>query len=99
MKSSYQRRLFRVFLFLSIVPAIALTIAGYYLTTEVGFQDVDHSPITAQATDYYNDYLFDRIEQALVSMSEPSGVLSDRLDFLFGDVRPGQMYPHKKAPH
>ena len=83
MKSSYQRRLFRVFLFLSIVPAIALTIAGYYLASEVGFQDIEHSPITAQATDYYNDYLFNRIEQALLSMSEPSEVLSDRLDFLF----------------
>jgi len=62
---------------------MALTIAGYYLTAEDGFQDPDHSPITSQATDYYNDYLFNRIEQALVSMSEPSGLLSDRLDFLF----------------
>jgi nitrogen fixation/metabolism regulation signal transduction histidine kinase len=83
MKSSYQRRLFRVFLFLSIVPAMALTIAGYYLTAEDGFRDPDHSTITSQATDYYNDYLFNRIEQALISISEPSGLLSDRLDFLF----------------
>ena len=83
MKSTYQRKLFRLFLLFSILPALGLAIAGYYLTTEETLSTLaTHSPVAA-ATNYYNDFLFQRITRELDGQIEGKSTAGIHLDFCF----------------
>ena len=67
MKSTFGNRLFRLFLLLSIAPALILTLFGFYLTLETGhLLDDRGEQLDTKVTDYYNSLLFDKIEDALV---------------------------------
>ncbi|MCK4632801.1 MAG: HAMP domain-containing protein [candidate division Zixibacteria bacterium] len=98
MKSSFGRKLFWLFLVFSLVPAVLLTVSGYYLT--VGFGELTVSPSSqsrSQLAGYLNDYLFDQIEQSLVIASEDSPA-STELDFYFQTDGDTVIFPINRVP-
>jgi two-component system nitrogen regulation sensor histidine kinase NtrY len=90
MKSSFQRRLFRLLLVFSVVPAVLLALVGYYLMSETTPPPADTSSGITAVTDYYNNFLFQRIEQSLRSYVQSGPTGSDGLDFLF-ESKDGQV--------
>lgn len=90
MKSTFGNRLFRLFLILSIIPALILTLFGFYLTLESGhLMDGRTDADEAEVTDYYNDLLFDRIDSALAHFTPLPDTSVPFVDFIAGEDSDG----------
>jgi len=83
---SFAQNLFFLFLLFAIIPSIILTLFGYYLLTETS-SPVENNTVTGpdEITAYYNNYLFDRIDEGIENYTVTSRVDSPFLDFLFKD--------------
>lgn len=84
MESSFGKRLFRLFLLFSLIPAVLLALVGYYLASEHGLMaDTRESLSPAKLAGYYNDYLFARIDKDIEGFMDTrdAGTLSS--DFAF----------------
>ena len=85
MKSkSFGHKLFLLFLMFAIIPAVIITLFGYFLLVESGDQTEyreNHYP--EELTRYYNDLLFANIEDAITSYLATARTASPLLDFIF----------------
>ncbi|MFZ5979575.1 MAG: ATP-binding protein [Candidatus Zixiibacteriota bacterium] len=84
LSKSFARNLFFLFLLFAIIPAVILTLFGYYLLNETGSPtDSERIADPEELTAYFNDYLFDRLETGLDNYLASARVDSLFLDFLF----------------
>lgn len=82
--SPFGKKLFRLFLLFSLVPAILLALAGYYLvieTSSLPSTETDH--YSKELTNYYNDFLFKNIDGCLDDPHLDSNALLTYPDFVF----------------
>jgi len=84
MKVSFRTRIFQLLLMFAVIPAVLLTIFGYYLATRTPFPNSDESnePVSG-LTDYYHDLLFEEIAQTLEKYQQDQTVGVGAVDFLF----------------
>lgn len=88
MAQTFSGKLFRQFLVFSLIPTLAMALAGYFVAS----QTADHSerqeslPSVIPAS-YFNDLLYDRIEKGLATWQSDSASIPLILDFLI--VFPG----------
>jgi len=83
MKSGFGRKLFRLFLLFSLVPAAVLTVLGYYLAQETTFLQSDLPTVEpTELNDYFREYLNARIDSALSRADQSNGQSVFDLDFL-----------------
>lgn len=86
MKVSFRNRIFQLLLVFAVVPAVALTVFGYYLATRTPFRESGETGgQVAGLTDYYHDLLYKDITRALTSYRQGHQTGAE-LDFLFAVV-------------
>jgi nitrogen fixation/metabolism regulation signal transduction histidine kinase len=84
MRSSFRRKLFRLFLLFALVPAILLALVGYYLAVDTSsLPPAQPDQYAKELTTYYNNLLFQRIDSCLESYLSDSSRFSPLLDFIF----------------
>ena len=109
MESPFGKRLFRLFLLFSMVPAVLIAALGYYLASQQSVTSSADEPL--RLTDfagYYNDYLFERINMTVLAYTDGADSegfldfvipLSDSLaqheDYLATEVHKG-IFPKKE---
>ncbi len=83
MKSSFGKRLFRLFLLFSLVPAIVLAALGYYVASHDRLEGLTgESESSTELVEYYNRFLYDIIRTEISNESPPSVGPDERLQFL-----------------
>jgi len=84
MKASFRNRIFQLLLIFAVIPAVLVTIFGYYLATRTPFP---HSDETGEQvvglTDYYHDLLYEEIARELDRYHRSGIEDSGTVDFLF----------------
>lgn len=82
-KSAFRTKIFRLLLLFAAVPAIALTLFGYYLVVQTPLtSEQSESPEVDRLTDYYNELLYSDIELATDRYLADSTLPLETLDFL-----------------
>lgn len=83
MNSQFGTKLFRLFLLFALVPSIVLALAGYYLAVETSeIPSFQSSLDSSELADYYNDYLFAEIDNALVNAAEAGSPTETDFSFM-----------------
>ncbi|UCE24915.1 MAG: HAMP domain-containing protein [Candidatus Zixiibacteriota bacterium] len=83
MKSSFGKRLFRLFLLFSLVPAIILAAIGYYVASHDRLEGLtDESESSTELVEYYNRFLFEVIKTEISSKPMPPVEPDETLQFL-----------------
>ncbi len=84
----FAKKLFRLFLLFSLVPAVLLALAGYYLAVETSSLPSQENKLPAKGlTNYHTNLLFSQIDKALERHRVDSNQASHNLDFLFSKER------------
>lgn len=85
MKASFRHRVFQLLLLFAVVPAIILTIFGYYLATRTPFPENEETSIQVNdLTDYYHELLYRDINRALQEIdAENYDRVPQAVDFVF----------------
>lgn len=87
MESPFGKKLFRLFLLFSLVPAALLALAGYYLAVETSsLSSGETGHYSRELTNYYNDLLFKRMDNCLDEFISDSSRVSPYLDFIFTEL-------------
>jgi nitrogen fixation/metabolism regulation signal transduction histidine kinase len=86
MKSSFQTKLFRLLLLFSVIPALVLTVVGFYLMSEITLSHSDADTGISAVSEYYNEFLFDRTNRQLGAYLQSGSAANTDLDFLFESV-------------
>ncbi|UCG62798.1 MAG: HAMP domain-containing protein [Candidatus Zixiibacteriota bacterium] len=83
MKSSFGKKLFRFFLLFALLPSIILALAGYYIASQEspGARGPEPRGIP-QLAEYYNNYLFGKIETSMRTWSVYRDSDPGTIDFL-----------------
>jgi nitrogen fixation/metabolism regulation signal transduction histidine kinase len=80
----FSKKLFRFFLLFSLVPAVLLALAGYYLAVETSSLPSQENKLPAkELTTYHTNLLYSKIGEALDGFLADSHYVSPGLDFLF----------------
>lgn len=84
MKSSFGNRLFYHFLLFAVVPAVILTLVGYYIASQEDFLS-GSAPVygSAQLAEYYHNKFADQIAAELTTQTDDADARPHRLDFVF----------------
>ncbi|MBN1211213.1 MAG: HAMP domain-containing protein [candidate division Zixibacteria bacterium] len=81
---SFGHKLFLLFLMFAIIPAVIITLFGYFLLVESGEQaEYRENLYPGELTRYYNDLLFDNIEAGIEQYLATARIISPLLDFIF----------------
>ncbi len=85
MTSQFGKKLFRLFLLFSLLPALLLAVVGYFVAVETSsFSPAQTTADLKALTDYYNTLLFQRLDDCLSESFPPdTASLSELPDFLF----------------
>ena len=101
MESDFGKRLFRTFLLFSLIPAVLLTLFGFYLAVETSGWSTSDNPHDATGTtgltNYYNDYLFSMIDMYLTEFPTDTSYPSPFPDFMF-EVRGTDVTVYRGKP-
>ncbi|MBU0982542.1 MAG: HAMP domain-containing protein [candidate division Zixibacteria bacterium] len=94
MNTSFRRRIFLLLLLFAAVPAILLTLVGYYIAVDTPLSTAEegHAGL-ADLTTYYNDRLCAGIQAAVGDYRTTGRVDSSRIDFVYRIPIDGPAYP------
>jgi len=82
MTSPFGKKLLRLFLTFTLVPAVLLTLAGYYVAVETSdITATEHSTSPTELADYFHQLLYDRADAFL--SGSPAASDSNLVDFAF----------------
>jgi len=82
MASPFGRKLFKLFLIFSLVPAVLLTLTGYYLINEIDRITTTESPESlSDLAGYYNNRLYDNISENIQHYRETEEIEPYLTDF------------------
>jgi nitrogen fixation/metabolism regulation signal transduction histidine kinase len=83
MARTFSGQLFRQFLLFSLIPTLVMALAGYYVASQSADRDDPESSLSsAIPASYFNDLLYDRIDQGVRVWLADSSKLPTMLDFL-----------------
>jgi len=83
MARTFSGKLFRQFLVFSLIPTLAMALAGYYVASQSADRsDRDERILSVIPASYFNDLLYDRIEKGLATWQTDSTSIPSILDFL-----------------
>jgi len=82
MKSAFGKKLFKLFLVISLAPAFLLTLIGYYLASENSIINQNNrTPHAKAVADYYNHLIFDKIKLEMEEFNPASSASLSFLDY------------------
>lgn len=86
MKSTFGKKLFRLFLLFALIPAVIIAAVGYYIASE---EDIVPTSVGSERlkeyADYYGGLLADRVALALAEYISEPGTPPAVLDFVIAD--------------